>query len=309
MRVYFLSQTPAALKLNGLYVGTIDGFERHVELDPTDKLLAEIVPGDNLVPVNFFLDGKFFECPPPFADVYLLDGDAVVYIREYAEKDSTLRVIYQTRFYGNLITIFSQGGVYLSAEGETYTLKPLPRAFSEVRAEQKTVAGREVLAVYGGEHLMLISDNGKVLFLNRVKGAEFGEELKITVAFETCTAAQAECVFSYDGEQLTLTGGRTVEMRKPEREIAHFAFFESVLTCGDFADYLDGSLMSKADALKSYLGEFVGVTVPTENFYAKHGDIAAAGLIYPKSKNLYEIKYFAVEYNGGKISNIFPVES
>ncbi len=34
----------------------------------------------------------------------------------------------------------------------------------------------------------------------------------------------------------------------------------------------------------------------------------AAGLVYPKSENLFEVKYYAVELDDGKISNVFPVE-
>ena len=36
-----------------------------------------------------------------------------------------------------------------------------------------------------------------------------------------------------------------------------------------------------------------------------HGDAAAAGLVYPKSNNLYEVKYFAAEITDGRISNIY----
>lgn len=308
MRVYFLSYLPAALKLNGLYMGTVDGFERHVELDPKDGVLAEIIPCDNLQPLNFFLDEKFFKDPPPFADVYLTEGDALIYIREYAVKDVKLSVVYQTRFYGNLVTVFSQGGIYLSVEGAEYTLTTLPACFSSVRVEQNTVAGRDVLALYGGNVLVIINENGKTVFKNAVESAEFGENLKVTVAFETCAAAKAECTFSYDGESLTLIESKTIETRPPEKSVLHFAFFESVLTCADFIKYLDEDLKSKAGDLKSYLGEFVSVTVPPEKFYLTHGDIAAAGLVYPKSKNLYEVKYFAVELNGNLIGNIYPVE-
>lgn len=307
MRVYFLSYLPAVLKLNGLYVGTIDLFERHIEIDPQDNILAEIVPGDNLVAANFFLDDKFFKNPPPFADVYTMGDDALIYIREYAVKDVKINVILQTRFGGNLITVFAQGGIYLSVDGTQFMLEPLPRPFAVCRAEEKTLGGRNVLAVYGGDYLLILSDSGKKIFLNRVTDAQFGENLKVCVAFETCTAAQAECVFEYDGDKLTLSHGKTVEMRPPEKEILHFAFFESVLTCGDFVKYLDSSLLQKSGDLKSYLGDFISVTVPTEKFYELNGNIAAAGLVYPKAKNLFEIKYYAVEFNGDKISNIFPV--
>ena len=307
MRIYFLSYLPAVLKLNGMYIGTIDGFERHIELDPEDGVLAEIVPCDNLQPLNFFLEEKFFKTPPKFADVYLTEGDALIFIREYAVKDVKLDIIYQTRFYGNLITIFSQGGVYLSAEGAEYSLSPLPLCFSSVRAERQTLAGREVLAIYGGNSLLVISENGKTIFLNTAESAEFKQNLTVTVPFETCTAAKAVCDYSYDGESLTLISSRTVETRTPEKEILHFAFFESIMTRGDFVKYLDNELQSRAGDLKSYLGEFVSVAVPPEKFFMLHGNIPAAGLVYPKSGNLYEVKYFAVEFNGDKISNIYPV--
>ena len=308
MRVYFLSYVPAALKLNGIYLGTIDVFERHIELDPNDGVLAEIVPDGNLQPLNFFLNEKFFKSPPKFADVYKTDGDAIVYIREYAAKDISISVIFQTRFAGNLITAFTQGNLYLSIEGADYSLTQLPTQFINLKAEVKQLSGRGVLALSADNRLIIISDNGKIIFSNAAEEAEFSDSLKIRAPFETCTAAKAECVYGYDGESLSLLSSRTVETRPPEKEIAHFAFFESVLTCGNFADFLSDALKPRANDLKSYLGNFVSVTVPPEKFYLMHGEIAAAGLVYPIASNLYEVKYYAVEFDGEKIDNVFPVE-
>lgn len=307
MRVYFLSYKPAILKLNGLYVGSIDLFERHIELDIKDSVHAEIVPGENLQPVNFFINEKLLFNPPEFMDVYLMDGEALIFIREYGNKNIKLSVILQQRFYGNLITVFSQGGVYLSIEGKDYSLIPLPSKFSSAIAEEKTIAGLPVLAVTSGNALLIISADGKRIFMNDVEKVEFTDRLEVVTAFETCTAAKAEAVYFYDGEKLTLERSRTVETRPPEKNILHFAFFESVLTCGDFAQYLDDELKEKAGVLKEYLGGFVSVSVPTEKFYAEHGNIRGAGLIYPKAANLFEVKYYAVDLNGDKISNIYPV--
>ncbi len=308
MKIYFLSYKPAVLKLNGLYVGGIDLFERHIELELSDGVLAEIVPGENLQPVNFFIDEKLLFEPPQFMDVYLMAGEALLYIREYGNKNAKLAVLFQTRFCGNLITLFSQGGEFLSVEGTGYELIPLPARFSRVRAEEKMLSGYPVLALFGGKTLMIISDRGKRIFMNDVERAVFGDVLEITAAFETCTAARAECVYAYDGNRLTLIKSRTVETRKPEKNILHFAFFESVLTCGNFAEYLSPELRARADTLKEYLGNFVSVTVPTESFYLRHGKIRAAGLVYPKAVNLFEVKYFAVQSEDDKISNIYPVE-
>lgn len=308
MRIYFLSYKPAILKLNGLYVGGIDYFERHVEIDLTDNVLAEIVPGENLQPVNFFINEKLLQSPPHYLDVYLMPGEALVFIREYGNKKLNLEIILQTRFRGNLITVFSQGGIYLSCDGDGYDLISLPGKFAKCRAEEKTLSGRPVLAIRGGDMLLIISERGKQIFMNTVEDAVFSDTLEIRAAFETCTAAKAECVYEYDGEKLTLVKSTTVETRAPERNIIHFAFFESVLTRGDFTKYLDNGLKSKSGVLRDYLGEFVGVTVPTEKFYAEHGDMRAAGLVYPKAKNLFEVKYFAVDLNEDKITNIYPVE-
>lgn len=309
MRIYFLSYKPAILKLNGLYVGGIDLFERHINVDLKDSLLAEIVPGDNLQPVNFFINEHLLSSPPPFLDVYLMQSEALIFVREYGNKNVNLKVVAQTRFCGNLVTVFEQGGVYMSVDGSSYSLVPLHNKFSQARCEEKMLGGYPVLAIWGGNILQILDAGGNRIFLNEVESAEFSTELKIVAAFETCTAAKAVCTYSYDGEKLTLSDGKTVETRPPEQGILHFAFFESVLTHGNYADYLDGELKGKAAALKDYLGGFVSVTVPTEKFYSEHPAERAAGLVYPKAENLFEVKYFAVDLDGdNKISNVYPVE-
>ena len=307
MRIYFLSYKPAILKLNGLYVGGIDLFERHIELELSDSVLAEIVPGENLQPVNFFINERLLFQPPEFMDVYLMENEALIYIREYGNKNAKISVCAQTRFCGSLITVFSQGGCYLSIEGSEYTLLPLPLKFSNAAIEEKMLCGYPVLAIWGGNMLVLISNDGKRIFMNEVESATFGDKLEVTAVFETCTAAKAVCAYSYDGEKLTLISSKTVETRPPEKNVLHFAFFESVLTCGDFAAYLDEELKPKAGYLKQYLGEYVGVTVPTEKFYAEHAGVRAAGLVYPKAANLFEVKYFAVDLKENKITNVYPL--
>ncbi len=308
MRVYFLSYKPAILKLNGLYVGGIDTFERHIEIDLSDSVLAEIVPGENLQPVNFFINEKLLFEPPAFMDVYLMDGETLIFIKEYGNKSVNLSVIAQTRFCGNLVTLFSQGGLFLSVEGAEYSLIPLPAKFAGAKFSERQIGGFPVLAISGGNGLLILSDRGKKIFFSEAESFEFSDRLKIRAAFETCTAAKAECEYAYDGEKLTMVAGRTVETRPPEKAILHFAFFESVLTRGNFLNYLSDDLKPKAGEIFEYLGEFAGVTVPTEKFFAEHPAMRAAGLVYPKSENLFEVKYYAVELDDGKISNVFPVE-
>ena len=296
MRTYFLSYLSAILKLNGMYVGTIDGFERHIELDVKDRVFAEIIPDENLNGLNFFLDEKFFK-------------DALIYIREYAVKDGKIEVLHQTRFAGNLITVFAQGGIYLSIDSAEFSLTPLPLSFKNFTANTFTLAGRDVYALYDKSRLIVISDSGKIIFMNAATEFEFADNLKIVAEFETCTAARAICEYSYDGEKLSLVSAEEIEMRPPEQEILHFAFFECALIGADCKKYLCDSLKDKSGELKSYLGEFVSVTVPPEKFYLQHGEINAAGLVYPKGRNLYEVRFFVVDIENGKITNVYPVEN
>lgn len=70
-------------------------------------------------------------------DVYLMENEALIYIREYGCKDARISVIAQTRFCGSLITVFSQNGCNLSIEGNEYSLLPLPAKFFNARLEEK----------------------------------------------------------------------------------------------------------------------------------------------------------------------------
>ncbi len=62
------------------------------------------------------------------------------------------------------ITVFFAGQYICPAEGAEYSLTPLPQAFKQLRAENRTLCGRDVLVLYGGNMLAVISDLGK-LFL------------------------------------------------------------------------------------------------------------------------------------------------
>lgn len=310
MRVYFTSCTPSALKLNGLYIGTIDNFERSIELSPADKIFAEIVPHNNMQPLNFVLDEEFFKAPPNFVDVYLLEGEALINIQNFVSKDTQLDIIFQRRFAGSLITVFSQGKIYLTIEGEEYTIKTLPDTFKDICGEVEKIGNYEVFALFSHSFLVVISSKGQVVFFNRVQQFEFGEMLKVVSQFETCTCAKAQCYYTYDNQKLTLCKSKTIEEYAPQNSILHFAFFESILTGGDYERYLSDELRQKAKHLKSFLGDYVGVSIPTEKFYTEHGDILAAGLIYPQSKNLFTVKYYAVTLTAThRIDNLYPISN
>ncbi len=308
MRIYFLSERLAALKLNGAYLGLIDGFEKFAEIGE-EKVFAEALPADGSKAVNFLIDGEFFKNPPPFTDVYLTGGDAVIYISRYEPAEGKLEVIAQESGAGACVTLFSNcGEIYLSCEKERGNLYELSGGFANAKLSAARIGGYPVTLVEGEGCLAVISEDGERVFYNPAESWSVGDRLKICVRFNTCANVAAECEYSYDGRRMKREKSVTSERVPPEEEVLHFAFFESVLTGGDYKKYLCAELADKAEALPSFLGEFTDVTLPYSSFYTRHGDLRAAGLVYPVKSNLFNVKYFAVDMEGGKITNVYEVE-
>ena len=294
MRVYFLSERPAALKLNGAYLGLIDSFEKFAEIETGQKILAEAVPDAEYMPVNFFIDEKFFSSPPDFTDVYLVEGDAVIYISRYAKRGQEIKVIAQTQFYGGQYTLFSNAGqIYLNCEKNGCALYSLSSNFENAALREDAVAGKPVLLVEGKGCLAVVSEAGKRVFYNPAESWTCGDKLIVNVNFNTCAGCRGECAFAYDGITMTLESSATKESVAPDESVLHFAFFESVLTRGNFVKYLADDLASIANDLPGFLGGFVDVTLPYSRFYQRHGDLKAAGLVYPITENLFNVKYYA----------------
>ncbi|MGN0817858.1 MAG: hypothetical protein ACI4L9_02710 [Candidatus Coproplasma sp.] len=298
----------AALRLNGCFAGFIDLFERRAEIDACDKVLAEIIPADNSQPLNFMLDEDFFARPPDCVDVYLMDGDALIYARKFPPKDGALKVIWQTRFCSNLVTLYSQGGVQLCCEGESFELYDLDNAFAESVFREETIGGKPFLIVKAKDCLAAVSEHGKLALLSPAESYSCGDMLELTVKYPTCACIKAVCSFKSDGEKLSLADSRAEESRPPDESVLHFAFFESVLARADYKKYLGEELKAKADLLPEFLGDFTAVTLPPAKFYADHGEINAAGLVYPRGKNLFDVKYYAVEMQNGLIENVYEAE-
>ncbi len=309
MRIYFLSERTAALKLNGAYMGVIDSFERFVDVDGRAKILAEVVPDGDALPLSFFICAELFTAPPDFLDVYLTGGDAVVYVSRFERRTRELKVVAQTNFRGGQYTLFlTDGRVYLNcARGENCTLHELPRCCENASLTENKIGGFPVLLVGGEGYVAIISEDGRRVFYNPAESWQCGDKLTVTVNFNTCAGCRAVCTFGYDGNKMVLEGSRTEERVPPAEDVLHFAFFESVLTRGNFVKYLCDDLKKSAAALPEFLGEFVDVSIPYKKFYDVHGDIKAAGLVYPQSKNLFTVKYFAVDIKDGKITNIYEV--
>lgn len=306
MRLYFLSCERAALKLNGIYMGVIDSFERRIDWDEK-TLFAEMIPDGNAQSVNFFIDEGLFSCPPDYLDIYDLNGEKLIYVRKYAKKSAKMKLIWQTRFEGNLITLFEQNGVFLSVENGQTELYEMDDKFAKSEYSLWDICGATAFLITCEGCLCIISRGGKRAFYNAVDSYALGESLKICVDFKTCTLCRAECEYSYDGYEFALISSKVTERKAVPQEIMHFAFFESLLIGAGAEKYLCPDMAEKLGEIKAFLGGYMGVCVPTESFYLSHGDISVAGLIYPVKAHRFSVKYYGVEKENGLISNIFEI--
>ena len=79
-------------------------------------------------------------------------------------------------------------------------------------------------------------------------------------------------------------------------ELLPFAFFESVLIGAEYAEFLSEELLPDKEKLLSFLGNFQSVTLTQ--------DPNTCGLVKQKAERLFEVDYYTVEVENGKIIDI-----
>lgn len=307
MTVYFISNVPAALQLNGIHLGIIDKFERRIDVDLSEGVMAQIIPDGNAEQLNFILNENFLSNPPPCVDAYVSNSEAILYFKYFVSKSAAFDVVAQTEYCGFTVTVFNQSRTYVALDGQTYNLIPLPDGFIFEKFEIHSLNATDLLFIKGFGILCIISPLGKTLFCEEINDFSCETTLKTVKKFATCRQIEITEEYSVDGENLVVVNKCVKENAPLMPHATPFAFFESVLHGGDFSKYLCDEMQSKADALPKYLGNFIDVCVPTEKFYLQHDD-RAVGLIYKKKQNLFSLKYFAVAMQENKITNVYPVE-
>lgn len=292
MRVFFLSETLCGLTVGGIYLGLVDGFERSAEIEPKNGLFCELNPAGEFLPVSFHLNDDFLHDPPPQIDLYYTERGVALYAHGFLPADQTLKVLWQERLGGAVLTLMRQGTLQLALDDEKgFRLVELPDRLSgcrpSVRREGFLLTAENALALLSREGELLICTEGKLL------SAE--ETIKAEVPFHDALGHTALCEWR-DGKPVAYT----IRARgKPTAATLALALFESVLIGADARPFLAENLAKKADALKEYLGDYRSVVLT---------DLPEkAGLVYQRKRGVYEVRYFAVETSDGKISNIKPL--
>ena len=296
MRVYFLSAMPCALRLNDLYYGMTDRFERYVEISLADKVYAEFSSEGNL-PIGFFITEEITERPPLGCEVYLLKDAVAIYACDFTPIDFTLRPITQAREGNTLATLFWQGKLQLSIESpKGFFNATLPPLFDPCE-----LSFCQSLLFLKGENTFAVYDfSGKRLLLEKFVECTLAENT-LTATLPLCDSLQrlAKCSWELSSGVCTRTEFTLMQAEKTDvgnEALLAYAFFESVLIGADFASFLSNALQPDADNIRAFLGDFIAVTL-TES-------PTICGLVRMKKEGLFAVDYYEVRIENGKITDV-----
>ena len=315
MRVHFSAALPCVLRLGGAAAGMCGETEKFADLPDGEEVLVECIPADgNYLPISFLWNADFLARPPQGVEVYLYDCGADVRAAHFATRSLSLRVRAQARAAGLLLTVFDCGGPRLCAEGPRFLTCDLPA--KEVELGEERIGGERFARVLcrGGriDRLLLLAPDGTLAFDGDTDAYACGPRLQVRARLFDLLGHTLERTFRARGGQLVETD-RTLRAREDlpdplDERLLPFALFETMAAGGDVRPFLAPPLAEQAEKLRGYLGDFIAVCPPKEIFYRVHGPVHAAGLIYRRAENAFDVRFFCTETEGGKVSNIRPVE-
>ena len=302
MKIYFLSSQPCMLSLNGVFYGVTDTFERVAEIYLPDRVFIKFTP-EGAHAIGFFLTEEILSTPPDGCEVYLLKDGLAVRACDFTPIDNTLRPICQNRFGDTVVSVFQQGRVQVTIQSpDGFFNSTLPPSFSTCTLSKHG----GLFFIEGKNHLAAYTGGGKCVLLEEILSFSVTEtELNATLPLSDALGRVADCTWRLDKSgcqrthfslrQACTLNGETDE-EKVRDELLPYAFFENVLLGENYTKMLSDELVPNAERIKAFLGDFCGVTLTADPY--------TCGLIQEKAPRLYEVDYFTVKIEGGKIVDI-----
>ena len=294
MKIYFLAAQPCALYVNGIFFGTVNHFERFADVSLSDGLFIEFIP-ENALPIRFFLNENIRFQAPQNCEVFLQRDAISIHAKNFFSNDLSLRLIAQMRDKDTLATVFQQGQIHLSMQtANGFFNDILPASFRDCSLH----FSGDLLFLKSPSQLAIYTQKGKRIFLEEV--LEWSVENEVLHAILPLSDSQkrtADCQWSLKNGECVCQQFILREPSTPRPfSLLAYAFFECVLIGGNFNDLLTDDFLPEREKLLEFLGDFERVT-PTD-------DENVCGLIKPKSKNIFEVEYYSIEVENGKIADI-----
>ncbi len=310
MYYYFSSKNRCAVKLNGIYIGTIGKEQKRINvLD--DNALVELLPLRNVGrSVCFNLDEDFLSNPPSFIYVVDLMGGYSIYYDNY-HKDEDFKIIRQQKFNNALATLHFDKSAILSIE------TPMDFYTAVIKEDVKDASFR----LLGGKNdlLTLIVSNFeeeqtlkvfslreqiKEVFSGVFNNVEVGDVIKTEKRYNTIAKHKVFSEYIGDNCSLKLNQAHiekdaSFSVDTLNEKIIAYAFLEDYMIGEDVSFYLSDNLRENAHKLGAYLGDIISVITPP--FFRDYKEI---GLLRKIKDNLFRVDYAKVEIENRKVVNI-----
>ncbi len=309
MYYYFCSEYLCAIKINGIYYGTLSSAVKSLRVDGKAPFV-EICPlVDGELPLNFIPEQEFLRSPPSAISVTDLKGGYLIKCLR-RNLTSVFNVLNQQKFNDCLVTVFSENGYKISIEtANDFFAEPIFCSPKDVQIDRFEIDGHPFVS-------LLISDERKILYVfsinncvkkvlvKEIESFETSNALIITEKFCDIAKHTVKGVWTVKDGQLTLKEksvnvSKTLNASLLNEKIIPYVFAESFLVDGEWQDYLSDNVKENADKLKDYLGDFIGVMPPP-----KFRNFDEVGFIYRNKDNFYYVEYFTFEISNKKITNI-----
>ena len=293
MRVYFLSELPAALYVGGAYFGRVSTFERFAEISLQDGIPVRF-DAQGMQPLQFFLNEDLLFSPPVGVDIYRLPSGIALYAHGYFPIDMTLIPIAQKRDGDRFATVYRQGNFQVAWNTpDGFFNATLPPSFCEC----ELFFERDLLVLQSPSEIAVFSGMGERILLEHYLSAEWQDgELSLTVPLSDPLRRTAICRYRFSTAKAELLSYRLQQGQGNIEGLLAYAFFESVRINADFSEFLCDELIPNPTAIREFLGNFLYVLPTAEE--------SECLLVYKKSERLFDVRKFTVTVENGKITDL-----
>jgi len=309
MYFYFSSSIPCALKLNGIYLGTIYKTVKFIAIESGASPLVELCPISNKTEnCNFILNEDFIANPPDNLAVTDLKGGYLLHLKAFSTC-SEFCLICQKKTDFALATLYNENGLKLTIETKNdFYIENFP--FSVESASINFLMPNQNILYINFEN----KENSVAIYklFNKIEKLFFDSNVKIISEnpFKTqkqhFDIAKHTEIIEWEEKENTLiikeksvsTNSNFVLENLPD-EILPYAFLEAYLVGENLEAYLSENLAKNVQKLALYLKNFIGIMPPP--IFRNQNEI---GLIYKKNKRLFEVLYITFELKDKKIINL-----
>ena len=296
MKAYFLSAIPSILTINDAYFGICDTFERFAEISLKDNLFVQFTP-QGKQPICFFLNEQIIFTPPTGCKVYVDEEAITIYAYDFPPSDYALQTLGQIKEEHCLVTLFLQGRVQLSIQTKNdFCVCTLLEEYKNAQMQFL----KDLIFIHTPTHLTIFTKSGVQVFDERIASWVVEEDtLKCKLPLGDSLKRIAVCEYSLLKDGLKQTAFSIIvrgEEKEVKKELIPYAFLESIVIGGDYAQFLNEQLKEKSAQLPAYLGVFEDVLTTDDPYTLK--------IVKKQKENLYTLKTVKISVKNDKIEDI-----